>query len=858
MAEWFDAPVGTKVQSEATGAPEASATDTDMVAVVYPNGSAGTVPRSQLEEEIVGKGARLEGEAQTEARERQKAAEGHQVDTGIRSFASTATLGGTDLLAGAISPEYAKETRERREANTAGNIIGGVAGALTPWGAGGLASSAGRAAEAAIAARAGTGLGGRLVAAGARGAAEGGVFGAGMGASEVGLTPGPVSWESAAATIGSNALGGAGVGFGIGVGAKLLEEGAVAAKGFAQRKLEEARAPEAAAVDRSAFPEIATMDKKAAREAIAAERETVRAQRATDLVEGKAEREAEVSALEKAKDAAAAELHSDALDFKNYLRNERAAFIETADAETASVLRRSKVQIMKGLDNAEGFIRKRGTEAVLDGLQKQKGALEKVLADADDVMFNADIERQAVLDRLPQSAEGKASVYLTPDQSQLYADYAGVKMPKGQPGLSVTTDELAGFRGALERGDVNPPGLQRVLNAQELMQRNQALLDSFAAVRAPVASETLTSLDAKLEAARAGVGKTPRLEALEAHLADVSETTIAKKFAQGAGALAGGHAGFALGGPMGAIAGGMAGREVGGALYDRLVRKIQSGNAMRAKSISGSVAQLFATGAERVGRAATKVAPRASRILPAIRYAPPAYVAAVLGPANEQASKSPTVMAFRERARELNALTERRPDGGFAVRMPAREALNARLQALWAIDPDFANGVEKTHNARLEFLASKLPRNPAPPHLQVGPDTFEPSHAEIAKFARYMEAVEQPERIVERMSVGTMTPEDAEVLKACYPGLYDDTRQQVMSHLVEARSLPFQRRLTLSIFLDVNADPAVTPEAITVYQGLYAQPQASAGAGTGPTPGAPPKSFKSSEKPTPGQRAGAA
>lgn len=1021
MAEWYDAPVGTRVATEATAAPAPLADDEDLVAVVYPNGSAGTVRRADLQDAIISHGARLEDEGATEARATAKRAEGHQLQTGLESFASTATFGGTDLLAGALSPEYAQEMRDRRENNMAGTIVGGVAGAFT--GAGSVASAAGRGAERAVAGRVGTGMGGRVAGAGVRTGVEGGVFGAGMGVSEVGLSKDPVSWESAAATIGSNVLGGAAIGAGIGVGGKLLEEGATAARGMAQRQVESLRAPAETTVDRSAFPEIAAMDKRAARDAITAERETVRASRAAELVEGKAAREAEVASLEEARGAAARELFDEARAYKDYVRPK---FIETSDRELATQLKQSKRSIMRGLDNPKGFVEARGSRSVVDGLQKQESALGRVLDDADDVLANAGAERQALLDGLPKRSEvasgpaeipkgwkdvsgpfaskhqpergvpslkdiyagpgegklyvikrseldaaggahnvhpqkysspavwesdlkkyekfgrgldegafarpgnelppinmwmspdGKLQVedgvhrlmgiygsgadhamlvrirprpeswpfqddmfswklgwigekpawatqaaeaaapppglYLTPEQSKIYASWSGTAPPKGQPSLTVTAEELDEFKAAIERGDVHPPGVKRVMDAQEMLEKNQALQAKFAELRKPVASETLASIDAKLEAARAGLGKTPRLEALEAHLADLVDERLGRKLARGAGALAGGKAGLAFGGPLGAAAGGMAGQEAGARLYDRLVRGITTGNAARAKTISTSVGRMFGGAAEKTAAALTKAAPLASKILPAIRYAEQSYVDGVLGAPNVSPSRSQLVNEFRARARELNALTQRTPEGGFTVRMQAREALNQRLAALWAMDPDFANGVEKTHNARLEFLASKLPRNPAPPHLQIGPDTWEPSRAQLAKFARYMEAVERPERVVQRLATATITPEDAEVLKAVYPQMYEQVRGQVMDNMASVRRrLPYEKRLALSIYLDVPVDPAVTPEAITVYQGLYAQGQAQQpGTSAGPPPR---KAFTSSEKPTAGQRA---
>lgn len=932
--------------------------------------------------------------------------------------ARTITFGASDFL----DPEGHRETRNRNEGMAlAGEIGGAVLGAGV--GLGGAVTGASKAAGALAQAKAGTGLGAKVVGATTRGATEGAAYGVGTGVSEIAMSKDPVTWESGAASIGSNALGGAVIGGAIGAGAKLLEEGAAFAKAKANRDLEKLTAP-TDGVQRADFPEFANLDKKATREAIVVEREAVRAGRATELEAATAAKKAELATIETQKDAAAEALFQEARAYKDSLK-----FVPVADRELAKQLGNANKSMMRSLDNPKGFIRQRGSHGFVEGLEKQEAALAKVLGDADDVLAKADLERLALIDSLPKpkaaqaaaaadelpwgfrdfdatgldgparagmkvskglpkfddlhttdrvgrkveappqlhvvkldeleqagifsdkiarnstrqidamrgefakgpdafakekvpplelwmAADGKmhiydgnhrlaaalaegsdrevlalirpapggalpaestgrftwaegrvakpaagavaqaadAPIYLTPEQSRLYADYAGIKLSKKQPALAVSADDLEGFRAAVERGDINPPSVQRVLDAQEMLQKNQELQGKIKEIRAGAASDALAAAEQRIEAARAGLAKSPRLDALEAHLADLNDPSLAQRFARGAGAVVGGAAGFAVGGPVGAAAAGFAGREAGERVYKRLFQKIQAGNESRAKSIKSSVAALFASGTE---KAAARVAPLASKIMPSITYAEPAYADAVMGPANEKPSKSAVVNDFRARARELNALTERTPEGGFTVRMQAREELNERLQGLWAVDPDFANGVEMTHNRRIEFLASKLPRNPAPPHIQVGPDTWEPSRAELAKFARYMEAAEKPETILQRMSTGTMTPEDAEVLKTVYPSMYEDTRRQVEASLAEARSLPYQKRLALSIFLDVAADPAVTPEAITVYQGLYKQQMAQ---GAGGAPGGPapaPKAFKSSEKPTRAQNAGA-
>lgn len=796
----------------------------EKVFIVNPaTGKRGYVSRSELDSTWSKAGYVPESAEATEDARLEEEYGDSPLQAAAEGAARTITFGGSDAVLGQLDEEG---FRERRERNQGAALAGEIGGALIPGGGGKILTRIGEAAEGLVlggAAKGATTLGTRLAAGATRGAAEGAVFGAQEGVSQTALSKNPVTWESAAATIGSNALGGALLGAGAGVGGKLLEEGASAARNWATQKIADIRAP-GAAVDRSAFPEVASMDQKAAREAMVAEREASRATRAADLEAATTARKAELANIEKAKDEAAERLFGEAKDFKKVVKD---TFLSVDDPEMRKLLRGSRLQIMKSLDNPKSFVRYRAPNALVDGLEKQEDVLSKVLAGADDIVAKADVERQAIIDRLPNTRLADSDAfYLAPEDAKLWNRLNGTAS-KGEPAAAqLSWDEMQTFRNALERGDVNPPALQRVMDAQAMLERNQQLQGAIKELRAPGTSEALAEIDRKVEQLRAGLTKSPRLEALEAHLADISEETFGKKLARQVGGFAGGALGSA-GGFVGAMAGREAGAELGARAYDRLVRKIRTGTATRAKDITASVGELFAKGAEKTAKtAARKAVPIASTTLKSISYAPPAYVDGILGAANDAVSKDAAVNSFRARARELNALTERRADGSYSVRMVAREALNQRLQGLWAIDPDAANAIEMTHNARVEFLASKLPRNPAPPHLQVGPDTWEPSKAERAKFARYMEAVEQPEKVVARLANGTMTPEDAEALKTVYPKMYADVQEQVYSHMAELREkLPYQKRLALSIYLDVPVDPALTPEALSVYQRPIPMPQ---------------------------------
>jgi hypothetical protein len=90
-------------------------------------------------------------------------------------------------------------------------------------------------------------------------------------------------------------------------------------------------------------------------------------------------------------------------------------------------------------------------------------------------------------------------------------------------------------------------------------------------------------------------------------------------------------------------------------------------------------------------------------------------------------------------------------------------------------------------------------------------------------LARYVAAVEDLAGVFERVAAGTVTPEDAAAMKEVYPEMYADYQRQVFTQLPTLRkTLPYQKRLALSIFSGVPVDPAMSPQVIAVLQASYA------------------------------------
>jgi hypothetical protein len=273
----------------------------------------------------------------------------------------------------------------------------------------------------------------------------------------------------------------------------------------------------------------------------------------------------------------------------------------------------------------------------------------------------------------------------------------------------------------------------------------------------------------------------------------------------------------------------------------------------RAGKAAGEAAERLAKaldGVVSVTRRATPATPIITvKALDALRY----------GPEREDVEgSSSAATAYKRRAAEIRSHTIGTPAGPQMSRQ-ARAQVADRLAPVAAMDPILADQMETAAVRRLEFLASKLPLEPGL-GMPTGPNRWEPSHFEIAAFARYAQATEDPVGVLERAGDGTMTPEDAEALREVYPELYGQVQADLQERLPQLREeLPYERRLMLGILFGVPVDPAMEPNVMAVLQGHFANEEMSAGGTQAPMPEPSFGALGSQSKPefTPGQeRAG--
>jgi hypothetical protein len=660
---------------------------------------------------------------------------------GIGSTLSSATLGGSDILADALfSRSDVEAMRRAREDHPIASTVGAVAGAFTGPGAG-IGAKLTEGAEGLSA--------GRQIARAAGGyAAEGAVQGLGQGASDLALSEDPVSIERAASVLSSNMLFGGAVGGAAGTLGKSAELGLMRAKG---------------ALDRVA-------SRAAGAEGVAADLEQL-----------------DAKGLRAAKDAELANIEASRVPLRQQLADDVATFRQEAkDAKVWLATKGAKESELRVITKQQ-LKAEKSFDALLDD--------PKLLATKPEAALKALRVQENALEQLEKQGE------------KLRAAFA--------------TDETGARKAAL---DYVPKALEK----------NRALQARIGELTAAPASERLSAIADAMDAFNAPA---PKKSLLEDALA---------------GTIYGKAAGMMTGVPvLGPIAGAKAARFVTDLVFGRL-GKASGELAKRSAAAVSSVVGVAAKGAKASPVIATKV-------LQGLRYAPSSSSTATkpTKPAKGGKAQESLADSYLARAHEIRSQVELGPDGATYMRPAARAAMAAKLAPIRAMHPVLADRIETLAARRLEFLAPRLPTKPDPMGLQPGAtDNWRPSDMEMRRAARLMAAVEDPHAVLDRIADGSITPEDAEAVKACYPELHAQVTQEIFSQLSAAKSLPpYQRRLALSIFTGRPVDPALHPVVLSALQQQFSREDGTEG-GT-QAPRAQPQFgsvSKSLPQPTPAQK----
>jgi hypothetical protein len=793
------------------------------VAVRGPGGVAGTYPADQP----LPPGWRHETQAEHQDRVLEKKHGNSPVTAFFEGAGDGLLLGGYSALAPhlGVDKENIRERRERNWSATPGQITGAVLPALLTGGTGAVATAA-RLTPAGLAARAGTattaavGRGGggtilnRAAATAAGGIVEGGAFGAGEGLSRVALSDDPLTATALMGEIGSSALFGGALGGAIGGGGKILAESyrhgkratAEAVERLARKADDVVPTPTAAAPTPVATPARPT----APTTAPAPPAPTPAAQKAVKAATQHLDEAAAV--VKKSSKEAAEEIkritQSARDDIRELDKQARMAAGRARKAAPSDELTAALAKLDEARVGAQQYFPWEHVEVVKLGKRglPSKAAPKKEfsLSLTDERLFEVG-QNPAAVAAIRQHRQATVDVLRALDPGKEYSLVGGL-----------AGDSFDGIGKAVRKVDApTPSALTDIAAGQEVVERvagqgDQALASATEQVaeRAQSAGLKISKTDILAAANALGVPiedvpvvGSPLDMALKAHIAlRMAGQAGLTKASGGLVKMAEHAAESALG--SGVVSGLKA--ALGGGL---------GGTAGKVQGIAGSYSRRVADGIDafikgRGGKAAKAAAiPAAVKALGIVSY-----------DGDGQRQKQSPSEALKSRRSEL-ARAMSNPEA-------TRRDIHERLSGIRAVDMKLGDQMESLAMRRLEFLAARMPKNPGlGPSIGKGSlDRYQPSDAELSKFARYVAAAEDPGRVIDELKAGRLTTESVEVLREVYPEMYQDVQRHIIERVTEMQTaLSYPQRLQLGILFAVPVDSILRPEMVAALQSSYNQ-----------------------------------
>lgn len=145
------------------------------------------------------------------------------------------------------------------------------------------------------------------------------------------------------------------------------------------------------------------------------------------------------------------------------------------------------------------------------------------------------------------------------------------------------------------------------------------------------------------------------------------------------------------------------------------------------------------------------------------------------------------------------------------------DSLSNSTMALNEVAPEAQQALVQRASMMVSFLGSKAPRKEKVSLLDSDPKI---SADVLNTFNRYAQVVENPISVLNHVKSATLLPQDLETLVAVYPGLYQTMRTTVMDKLIgkmgkqKTLTLPYSKRMSLSLFLGIPLDSTLTPQSV--------------------------------------------
>lgn len=154
--------------------------------------------------------------------------------------------------------------------------------------------------------------------------------------------------------------------------------------------------------------------------------------------------------------------------------------------------------------------------------------------------------------------------------------------------------------------------------------------------------------------------------------------------------------------------------------------------------------------------------------------------------------------------------------------------MNRSTSAIYRQAPDTSTALDMVGTKAALFLASKIPkRTSSPGSSELFKPNRPPSRLDLAKFERYLTAVEKPAEVFKAMEHGRLSREHVEAIKSVYPNVYMQMQDKALEAVKKNPQMPYNKKLQIGLLLDVPTDESLLPQNVLALQSLF-QPQEDA------------------------------
>lgn len=155
---------------------------------------------------------------------------------------------------------------------------------------------------------------------------------------------------------------------------------------------------------------------------------------------------------------------------------------------------------------------------------------------------------------------------------------------------------------------------------------------------------------------------------------------------------------------------------------------------------------------------------------------------------------------------------------------------NKQTSALYEHAPNTAAAIDAKYLQVLQFIAAKSKKSSKNKGI-FDSKNIRPSGFETAKMARYLDAITNPQSMVEKAAKGKLSREHVEVMKNIFPEMHKQMQQSTLSflsaHKEKGGKLTYQQQLQLGQLLGVQAHESTDPANVQSLQALFTQDASS-------------------------------